>query len=91
MPETRGFVYTQSQPRDTPEHDLDLSALGAMLLLQTARFAVSINHRQCNDYVGERALQAFITESMQGGVGATAGGGDTDAERILREVRIEIR
>ena len=36
-------------------------------------------------------MQAFITESMQGGGGATAGGGDTDAERVLREVRIEIR
>lgn len=39
VPQTVGFVYTQSQPRDIPEHDLGLSARGAMLLLQTSRFA----------------------------------------------------
>ena len=58
-----------------------------MLLLYTASFATSINHRQCNDYASERSLQAFISESMQGGLGATVGGGDTGMASILREVR----
>ena len=61
-----------------------------MLLLQTSRFATHVNHRQCNDYTSERSLQAFITEAMQGGLGATAAGGDTDMERILREVRLSL-
>jgi hypothetical protein len=62
-----------------------------MLLLYTARFATNINHRQCNDYASERSLQAFITESMQGGLGATVGGGDADMAIILREVRESLR
>ena len=61
-----------------------------MLLLQTSRFATHVNHRQCNDYTSERSLQAFITEAMQGGLGATAAGGDTDMERILRAVRVSL-
>ena len=86
--QTRGDVYVLPAPREIPETHLELSSLAIMLFLQTARRSVEVGHRQCNALHGERSLQAYLTETIQGRFGA--GGGDTPSAILLREVYGEL-
>ena len=55
-----------------------------VLVFQTARLASEADHRQCNTLTGERSLQAYLTETIQGRLGAA--GGNTPAAILLGEV-----